>query len=286
MVAMAEAGASCFGQGLAELPSTRFLIQALKYAGLCGKRVHLFPLEADWSGTPGIATGPVADLNGIGGTPPLAETIAVFRILQVARSCGAPVHLKHLTLPASVELVAHAREQSVDVTCDVALQSLLHSHDELDTLDPMLLLRPPLRSALVRTQLVECVLTGQVDAISAQHIPVLPEHKNEHFTAAQPGALGLETALPLLLEMLPGDLTARLARALELLSSQPHRILDAIETDRPLELFLFDADKEWVVSPDDFAGPVSNTPEMGRKLKGRCRGMLLRGEWACSPGGA
>ena len=278
MVEMVHAGAVAFSNGLKGLPTTRYLELALTYAKQCPCRVHLFPTERAWSSGVSVPAGHVADLYGLPGRPEFAETISVFRIIEVARAVGVPVHVKHVTLPSSVEMIAKAKTEGVDVTCDVPLMDLAFDEEDLVGLDASLHLVPPLRSAARRAKMVELVRAGAVDAVAAQHIPVLPERKTDHFSATEPGSVGLETAFPLLLEVLGGASEETLARAVELFSAGPRRVLGLGPADAAGEWMLWDPDATLIVSSSDFAGAVSNSPLMGQTLKGRCRALVLRGE--------
>lgn len=279
LVEMQLAGASAFSTGLSALPSTRFLCLELSYASQTHCRSHLFPMEQDWSQGVSVPEGGVADLFGLPGRPEYAETIAVFRILEAARSLRSSVHLKHLTLPASIAMVAKARAEGLDVTCDVPLLHLAFDEEDLDGLNTSLHLLPPLRSSAVRRELLRMITEGEVDAIASQHIPVLPENKNDHFSASHPGAVGLESAFSLLIELLGGFTPATVRSAVRLLSDGPRRILGLDQAAAADEWMLWDPTVERILAPADFAGAVANTPLLGRTLRGRCRGVSVRGQW-------
>ena len=277
MVEMADAGATAFGNGLKGLPTTRYLELALTYASQCSCRVHLFPNERAWSKGVSMPDGHVADRYGLPGRPEFAETISVFRIIEVARAVGTPVHVKHVTLPASVEMIAAARAQGVDVTCDVPLMNLAFDEEDLADLNPSLHLVPPLRPARHRARMLELVRSGAVDAVAAQHIPVLPEQKKNHFSDTEPGAVGMETAFALLLECLGSADEANLKKAVELFSAGPRRAMGLPGADKAGEWMLWDPEATTIVSSSDFAGAVANSPLLGRSIRGRCRALVVRG---------
>lgn len=279
LVEMHNAGASAFSTGLSALPTTRFLRLALSYAMQTDCRVHLFPLEADWSQELSFPEGPVADLYGLSGKPECAETIAVFRILEVVRSLRTPVHLKHLTLPASISMALEAREQGFDVTFDLPILNLLFDEEDLDGLDTSLHLNPPLRSSAVRSELLRVVREGKIKVLSSQHIPVLPENKNDHFAASHPGAVGLESAFALVVQLLGGWSGETMRRSVQLLSDGPRKVLGIGRAKDLNEWMVWSPNVERVLSAETFAGAVANTPLLGEKVKGVCRGIVVRGEW-------
>ncbi len=86
--------------------------------------------------------------------------------------------------------------------------------------------------------------------------------------------VGLETSLALTLTELvaPGHLS--LARAIELLSVEPARLLGLnqggpLAPSRPAHVVVFDPNSEWTVVPARLRSLCKNTPFGGRVLKGR-----------------
>jgi dihydroorotase len=93
--------------------------------------------------------------------------------------------------------------------------------------------------------------------------------------------LGLETALALALTELDLPIEVMLA----LLSWQPAAIAGIgerhgvpIEPGRAANLCVIDPAASWVVDPTRLASRARNTPYTGRRLRGRVRHTILRGE--------
>jgi dihydroorotase len=93
--------------------------------------------------------------------------------------------------------------------------------------------------------------------------------------------LGLETALALALT----ELDLPVEEVIALLSWRPAAIAGIsdrhggrIEPGRPANLCVIDPAAVWVVDPDRLASRARNTPYAGRKLTGRVRHTLWRGE--------
>ncbi|MGH9048951.1 MAG: amidohydrolase family protein, partial [Acidimicrobiia bacterium] len=130
----------------------------------------------------------------------------------------------------------------------------------------------------------EGLADGTIDAIATDHAPHAPETKECPFEEAPPGMLGLETALALTLTELvePGTLT--LPAALALLSWRPAAIAGLadhggpVDAGHPANLCVIDPAATWEVDPARLASRSRNTPYAGRKLTGRVRHTLLRGE--------
>jgi dihydroorotase len=121
---------------------------------------------------------------------------------------------------------------------------------------------------------------GTVDAIATDHAPHAQEDKELPFDQAPAGMLGLETALALALT----ELDLPVAAVLALMSWQPARIAGlgdehgAVAEGRPANLCVLDPVATWVVEPEALASRSRNSPYAGRKLTGRVRHTVLRGE--------
>jgi dihydroorotase len=120
-----------------------------------------------------------------------------------------------------------------------------------------------------------------VDAVATDHAPHPREAKEVPFDEAPPGMLGLETALALTLT----ELDLPLEQVLALMSWQPAAVAGLggdhggpVAEGRPANLCVIDPSARWVVEPERLASRSRNTPYAGRKLTGRARHTLLRGE--------
>jgi dihydroorotase len=125
---------------------------------------------------------------------------------------------------------------------------------------------------------------GTIDAIATDHAPHPVQAKERPFEEAPPGMLGLETALTLTMTELVEPGVVSLADALALLSWRPAAIAGVAEHGGPLvpgapaNLCVIDPTAHWEVDPSRLASKAKNTPYVGRKLTGRVRHTILRGE--------
>lgn len=221
---------------------------------------------------------------GIPGRPAAAESVIVARDLQLAELTGARVHFLHLSAAASVELVRDAKRRGVAVTAEATPHHFTLTEAECASFDPVFKVHPPLRTDADVAAIKAGLADGTIDAIATDHAPHVPEAKEEPFEHAPPGMLGLETALGLTLTELvePGVLS--LADALARLSWSPARIAGLadhggpIAPGRPANLCVIDPAVQWEVDRARLASRSRNTPYHGRKLTGRVRHTILRGE--------
>jgi dihydroorotase len=221
---------------------------------------------------------------GIPGRPAAAETTVVARDVMLAELTGTPVHFLHLSTAAAVELVRAAKQRGVPVTAEAAPHHFTLTDAECRTFDPAFKVHPPLRTEADVAAVKAGLADGTIDAIATDHAPHVPEAKERPFEEAPPGMLGLETALALTLSELvePGALALR--DALARLSWRPAAIAGLsghggpIEAGRPANLCVVDPAVRWEVDPGRLASRSRNTPYAGRKLTGRVRHTVLRGE--------
>ncbi len=221
---------------------------------------------------------------GIPGRTAAAETVVVARDLQLAELTGGHVHFLHLSAAGSVDLVRAAKARGVRVTAEATPHHFTLTDAECASFDPEFKVHPPLRTDADVAAIKAGLADGTIDAIATDHAPHVPEAKEEPFEHAPPGMLGLETALALTLTELvqPGVLS--LADALARLSWGPARIagLDGhggpVAPGRPAPLCVLDPALPWEVDRSRLASRSRNTPYHGRKLTGRARHTILRGE--------
>ncbi len=223
---------------------------------------------------------------GIPGRPGAAESTIIARDIALAELTGAPVHFLHVSTAEAVDLVRDAKARGVAVTAEVAPHHFTLTDACCASFDPAFKVHPPLRTDADIDAIKQGLADGTIDAIATDHAPHTPEAKERTFEEAPPGMLGLETALALTLTELvePGVLS--LVDALALLSWRPAAIAGLTERGHggpvapgaAANLCVIDPALAWEVDADKLASRSRNTPFAGRKLTGRVRHTLLRGE--------
>jgi dihydroorotase len=222
---------------------------------------------------------------GIPGRPAAAEDLIVSRDIELAALTGARVHFLHVSSARAVDMVREAKARGLPITAEAAPHHFTLTDAVCATFDPMFKVHPPLRTPADVEAIKAGLADGTIDAIATDHAPHTPESKERTFEEAPPGMLGLETALALTLTELvePGVLS--LSAALGLLSWRPaahagirDRHGGPVEPGRPANLCVIDPAATWEVDPARLASRARNTPYAGRKLTGRVRHTVLRGE--------
>ncbi|RST51404.1 dihydroorotase [Variovorax sp. MHTC-1] len=280
MAELTEAGCIGFGQADIPLSNTQVLQRALLYASTFGYTVWLRPQDRDL-GKGVAASGPLATRLGLAGVPVAAETIAIFTIVELMRGTGARVHLCRLSSAAGVELVRAAKAEGLPLTCDVSINSLHLADTDIGFFDSRARLNPPLRQQRDRDALSAALADGTIDALVSDHTPVEADAKTLPFAESEPGATGLELLLPLALQW--GEQSGvGLARAIEVVSAAPARLIGAAEAGRlapggAADLCVVDPALEWQVRPEALRSQGKHTPFGGYALRGQARFTLVGG---------
>ncbi|MBT2321338.1 dihydroorotase [Variovorax paradoxus] len=280
MAELTEAGCVGFGQADVPLGNTQVLQRALQYASTFGYTVWLRPQERDL-GKGVAASGPLATRLGLSGVPVAAETIAIFTIVELMRSTGARVHLCRLSSAAGVALVRAAKAEGLPLSCDLSINSLHLADTDIGYFDSRARLNPPLRQQRDRDALSAALADGTIDALVSDHTPVEADAKTLPFAESEPGATGLELLLPLALQW--GEQSgAGLARAIEVVSAAPARLIGAEEAGRlspglAADLCVVDPALEWEVRPEALRSQGKHTPFGGYALRGQVRFTLVGG---------
>ncbi|NTW54759.1 MAG: dihydroorotase [Chlorobaculum sp.] len=238
--------------------------------------------------------GEVSAMLGLKGIPEVAEPIMIARDLQLIawlkkhKLNGAVAepryHVAHISTAASVDLVRKAKASGLKVTCEVTPHHFtLTEHDLGDAVEKgNFIMKPPLVSEENRAALIEGIRDGAIDAIATDHAPHARHEKECPPDQAAFGIIGLETSLGLTITELVNKGIITLSRAIELLSTNPRRIL-GLETilfqpGRNANLCIIDPDCEWTVSDSDFGSKSRNTPFIGRTLRGKALGIYHNGK--------
>lgn len=290
MAALTDAGCVGFSQADVPLGSTQVLQRALSYASTFGYTVWLRPQDRDL-GRGVAASGALATRLGLAGVPVAAETIALFTIFELMKSTGARVHLCRLSSAAGVALVRAAKAEGLPVSCDVSINSLHLTENDIGFFDSRARLEPVLRQQRDRDALSAALADGTIDALVSDHTPVEADAKTLPFAESEPGATGLELLLPLALQW--GETSgAGLARALEVVTSAPARLLASgpatqvapslaqigrLAAGGVADLCVFDPELEWQVLPAALRSQGKHTPFSGYALRGAVRHTLVDG---------
>ncbi len=283
---LASAGVVGFGDVPAATVDPAMLRAALTEAGALGMPVVVHPDEPSLSAGAEANEGLPATILGLQGASAAAEVSAIARAVAVLRqvSAEAPpdvrphLHLAHVSVAGSLDVIRGARAEGLRVTCDVSAAHLaLHDgwpggdrrwswdaaaspwagrrDGDAPPYHPSTRATPPLRGPEDAIALLAGIEDGTIDAITSDHAPARAVDVELPFGDAVAGMSGLETTLGLVLEAVAAGRLG-LVRAMRALSLGPWRALEGGRLDLPepglrkgaeANIVVFDRDDRWVV---------------------------------------
>ena len=286
-LALKRAGAVALSDDGRPIMSAAIMRHALEYARHAGLPIVCHEEDLTLRGDGQMNEGFTATRLGIPAIPAAAESVMVRRDVDLAELTGGRVHLAHLSCRASFDALRDARRRGLAVTGETCPHYWTLTDEAVGDYNTHAKMNPPLRSESDRDAVIAAVREGVVDCFATDHAPHTTEEKRRPFDQAPFGIVGLETALALTITFLvqPGHLT--LARALELWTEAPRRVMGLpevkLEPGFPADLVLLDPSAEWTVDPEAFHSMGRNTPFAGWRLAGRplatfCGGRLTHAD--------
>ncbi|MDH5676465.1 MAG: dihydroorotase [Myxococcales bacterium] len=225
--------------------------------------------------------GEIATRLGLQGWPRAAEDIIVARDLILAELTGARYHVAHISSLGAIRLVREAKSRGLAVTAEVTPHHLLLTDEALLGYDTSCKVNPPLREEADRQALREALRDGTIDCIATDHAPHSALEKDCEFAAAAPGLIGLEPAVPLLLELVRDGVLSP-SRWVEAMSTAPARIGGlaggSLAQGAAADLTVIDPDADWTLTATSLSSRSSNTPFLSREVRGRAVMTVVGGE--------
>jgi dihydroorotase len=177
-------------------------------------------------------------------------------------------------------MVARAQFDGAPVTADVATPYLYLSEVDISDFDSQCHLLPPLRTVEDRQRLRDAVQQGTLSAICSDHQPHEPDAKLGPFPATEPGISGLDSLLPLGLQLVD-EQAIELGELIHRLTAGPARVLGlpygTLAVGATADICIFNPELAWQLDAGTTQSRGHNTPFMGRELKGRATHTLLAG---------
>lgn len=144
-----------------------------------------------------MVEGAVATSLGLVGIPPFGEVVHVARMIEIARKYAISIVFKSIASPRSIELITKAKEEGVDVTCEVSLHHLMHCDEACSDFNTTAKLNPPLAEKEAMFALQDALKAGKIDSLTLLHQPSSPVNKEVAFAEAAYGCEALADAYSL-----------------------------------------------------------------------------------------
>jgi dihydroorotase len=273
MADLLDAGAIAFSDDGQPVQNSHFMRRALEYSKLLDALIIDHCEDKNLSEGGMMHEGHYSYLLGLKGIPDSSEEIMVARDLILAEKAESRLHIAHLSVKGAIHLVKLAKKKKIKVSAEATPHHLLLDDSHLETYDTNLKMNPPLRSKEDVQALREAVKEGVVDVIATDHAPHAPDEKDVEFDKAPFGINGLETAVSLILDRLVNKNIISLKRFIEMISTNPARILrlknkGRINVGADADLTILNLYREIIIDINNFKSKSKNNPFHNWKLKG------------------
>jgi dihydroorotase len=268
---LASAGALAFTDGVRAIADAVVMRRALSYATNFDMLIIQHPEEPSLAAGGAMTSGEISTRLGLPGITPVAEVMMIERDLRLVEITGGRYHAAHISTGEAVDAIRRAKKRGLRVTCDTAPPYFALNETAVGDYRTFAKVSPPLRSEDDRRAVVEGLRDGTIDAVASDHAPQDQESKRLPFASAASGIVGLETLLPLALELYHNG-SVPLLRVLDALSQRPAEILrlpaGKLEPGLQADFVIFDLDKPWRIAVDAFHSKCRNSPFDGRPVQG------------------
>lgn len=277
---LAASGALGFTDGVKAVADALVMRRVLAYARSFDQLVIQHPEEPSLAGAGEVTEGEIATRLGLPAMTPMAEVIMIERDLRLVEITGARFHVAHVSTEAGIGAIRKAKAAGLRVTCDTAPPYFVLNETAIGDYRTFAKLSPPLRSDNDRRAVVAGLVDGTIDAIASDHAPWDQDSKRLPFSSAAYGIVGLETLLPLSLELYHNR-HMPLLEVLRRLTINPARLL-GLDVGRlvpggPADIVLFDPDVPWQIDPDRFRSKSKNAPFDDRPVQGHAVQTIVDG---------
>jgi dihydroorotase len=262
--------------------SNELMHRAVEYAKMFGLTILDHCQDESMTQKAVMNEGVVSTRLGLTGWPHAAEDIVVARNIILSHYTGAHIHMQHVTSALSVEFIRRAKRDGIHVTAEATPHHLALTEESLGTYDTNFKMNPPLRTEADRKAIIAGLKDGTLDCIGTDHAPHAPEEKDKEFDYAPNGIIGLETALPVCLEVLVRRNKFKLSSVIDLMTRKAADLLKlpagTLAPGAAADVCLFDPDEKWLYDTYGAFSKSINSPWNKQQMKGRVKTTIVDGK--------
>ena len=276
-------GIIAFTDGVKTVQDPQVMSRIMNYAGESDALIMQHAEDNILSAGGLINEGEISTRLGLKGIPSLAEKIIVERDLSFLEEYQCKYHISQISSEKTLSTIKRAKEEGKIFSTGVSINNLSLNENDIGDFKTFLKLSPPLRTEQDRLSLINAIGEGLIEVIVSDHKPEDEESKRLTFAQAATGATGVETLLPLALELFHND-SLKLDKIIASITSNPAKILGidkgSLQIGIDADLCVVDINKPWVVNKDELLSKSKNTPIEDRKLQGQIIKTFIKGEIA------
>ena len=269
-----------FTDGIKTIQNPRIMNRIMNSASDLNSLIIQHAEDAELSKDGMISDGIIATKLGLQGIPVSAELLILERDLTLLEYNNCRYHISQISSASSVEIIRE-RKKKVNFSCGVSINNLSLNENDIGDFKTFLKLSPPLRTEDDRNALVQGLVDETIDVIVSDHKPEDEENKRLTFAQEETAASGIETLLPLSLELYHNG-SVNLETIIKALTSSPAKILKInkgnLSIGNDADFCIVDINKPWVVRKEKLISKSKNTPIEDKKLQGKVMNTFVNGE--------
>ncbi|CAB3289284.1 Dihydroorotase [Methanocaldococcus lauensis] len=192
------------------------------------------------------------------------EVIKTLQFIDKVGKYKPHIHFCHISTKKSLEIIKDAKQRlkNVKITVEVTPHHIYLNKDVAEELKGFGKFNPPLRSKEDNIALIKGIINKDVDIIASDHAPHLLEEKLKDVKNCPSGIPGIETLVPLTLNLVNKKLIT-LFDAVRILSENPAKIFNInnkIEEGNLANLTIVDLKKEGKINTELFKSKAKFSP--------------------------
>jgi dihydroorotase len=255
--------------------------KALAYARELGVPVAQHAEDLNLSCGSCMNEGRISAQLGVAGAPNAAEAVMVERDIILAELTGGQYHVLHISTAEAIDAVRRAKAKGLRVTAEAAPHHFTLTDEAVLEYRTFSKMNPPLRAERDRLAVIEGLRDGTIDAIATDHAPHDEESKRVPLASAAYGIVGLETMLPLSLNLYHKGIMP-LRDVIAAMTYKPADIIHVpagrLKKGARADLTLIDLNVEWAMDPKQFMSKSLNSPFDDWPTRGRAIRTVVGGD--------
>jgi dihydroorotase len=229
-----------------------------------------------------VNSGIISTRMGLRGIPKESEYKRLERDIQLAQKASASIHIAHVSCAESVQIIARAKKEGVEVTAETAPHYFALNEERVLGYGTNMKINPPLRSKDDVEAIKQGLESGVIDAIASDHAPHTENEKDIEFERAAFGIIGLETELAVSITELVKAGVLDWMDLVRKFTINPARILKVdkgiLSAGKDADIIIVDPQKEWMVDKDSFVSKSKNSAFLGMTLNGMVDSTICNGK--------
>ena len=273
-------GIIAFTDGIKTVQNSRLMSRIMKSAYDLNSLVMQHAEDEELAKDGLVNDGIISTKLGLQGISELAEKIIIERDLTLLEDYNCRYHISQISSSKSVEVIKQ-RKQKVNFSCGVSINNLSLNENDVGDFRTFLKLSPPLRTEDDRLSLIKAINNDLIDVIVSDHKPEDEESKRLTFYQSASGATGVETLLPLALELFHND-SIKLSKIIASMTCNPAKVLKInkgnLNIGNEADFCIVDLYKPWILKKENLQSKSKNTSIDDKKLQGLITNTYVKGE--------